>query len=168
MPSIWPNLSKEPTTPRVTNARSESREILENDRESKKLESNSFKNLTELYENFSLEKAECVVITTDAKITFLRLNFDGKPSIKYSLKLLENLNYKMWCADLSIKKRHIENIDFKHITSLSTLCKILSPLDDAYEYKIRGQLNEEDLIEEALKLLKTPKLSGNKKNIFPD
>ena len=119
-----------------------------------------------MYEKFSLEKTECVVITTDTKNTFLRLNFDGKPSIKYSLKLLENLDYKMWCADLSIKKRHIENIDFKHITSFSTLCKILSPLDDAYEYKIRGQLNEEDLVEEALKLIKTPKLSGNKKISF--
>ena len=70
----------------------------------------------------------------------------------------------MWCAHLSIRKRHIENIDFKppeHITSFSTLCKILSLLDDAYKYKIREQINEEDMIEKALELLKIPKLSGN-------
>ena len=76
----------------------------------------------------------------------------------------------MWCADFSFDK-HIENIDFKpteHITSFSTLCKILSLLDDAYKYKIRGQFNEEDLVEEALGLFKNTKLSGNKKNIFPD
>ena len=87
VPSIWPNLpsvylSKELTIPRVTNARSESRKILEKARESKKLESDSFKNLTELYETFSLEKTECVVIKTDTQITFLRVNFDEKPSIK--------------------------------------------------------------------------------------
>ena len=60
---------------------------------------------------------------------------------------------------ISITKRHVENIDFKpeHITSLSTLCKILSLLDDAYKYKIREQINEENLIEEALELLKNPK-----------
>ena len=72
----------------------------------------------------------------------------------------------MWCADLWIKKRHIENIDLKppeHITSFSTLCKILSLLDDAYKYKIREQFNEEGLNEEALELFKNPKLSGNKK-----
>ena len=52
----------------------------------------------------------------------------------------------MWCADLSIKKRHIQNIDFKppgHITSFSTLCKILPLLEDSYKYKIREQFNEE-------------------------
>ena len=167
VPSILPNLpkylSKELTIPRVTNARSESRKILEKARESKKLKSDSFKNLTELYEKFSLQKTECVVIKTDTQITFVRLNVDEKPSIKYSLKILENyLDYEMWCAELSIKKRHIQNIDFKppgHITSFSTLCKILSLLEDPYKYKVREQFNEEDLAEEALELLKNPKLS---------
>ena len=95
MPSIWPNLpkylSKELTIPLVSNARSESRKILEIARESKKLESDSIKNLTELYEKFCLEKTECVVIKTDTQITFVRVNFDEKPSIKYSLKILESI-----------------------------------------------------------------------------
>ena len=63
----------------------------------------------------------------------------------------------MWCADLPIKKRRIQNIDFKLPSPHDAkYCH----LEDSYKHKIREQFNEEELIEEALELLKKSKGIG--------
>ena len=165
IPSVWPNLprhlSREHVTPRPTNATSTSLELHNTARESERREADSFNSLTELVEKFPLDDMRYIVIKMDANITFSCLDVEHKPEVKDSLKLLSNLSYEMWCKGLHVKPKQIEeepNKLPKQITSFMVLSKMLLLLDN-----IREMLNEEDLIEEVMELLKNPKLSCNNK-----
>ena len=170
IPSVWPNLprhlSREPVTPRPTNATSTSRELLNTSRENERQEADSFNTLIELVEKFPLDDMRYIVIKVDTNMTFSCLDVEHISEVKCGLKVLSNLSYEMWCKGLHVKPKQIEeepNKLPKQITSFMVLSKILLLLEKRCDDNMREMLNEEDLIEEVMELLKNPKLSCNKK-----
>ena len=157
IPSVRPNLprhlSREPVTPRPTKATLTSRELLNTARENERREADSFNSLTELVEKFPLNDMRYIVIKMDTNRTFSCLDVEQKPEVKYSLKLLSNLSYEMWCKGLHVKPKQIEeepNKLPKQITSFMVLSKIVLLLEKRCDENMREMLNEEDLIEEDL------------------
>ena len=178
-PTIWPNLSehltKEQPVPRATsNETSSSRQILVLHREAeeqlKKQFDDSFSSLTELSSKFSFTDIKYTVIKSEIQTSFLALDVTVTPTVIYSLKLFENLNYEVWCDGRLIKftlleKSHAEKLP-EHINSFDMLCKILLLLEKFHESNTRDKMNVSDLIDEVIELLHNPKLCNNPKICF--
>ena len=178
IPSIWPNLplhlSKEPPPTRPTTmATSSLREMMDNLREQEEQheaqERDSFNSLSELEEKFSLNNVPVdAIIKKGNYFLFLSTKSEEKPEIKYAMKLSENLTYELHCDGLPLKRKQIDDIKDspEKLSSFSPHVNVLVALEKMYEGKFRENIEEEELIEEAINLLKNLRLYDNKQIAF--
>ena len=178
IPSIWPNLplhlSKEPPPPKPTTmATSSSREMMDNLREQEEQheaqERDSFNSLSELEEKFSLNDVPVdAIIKKENYFLFLSTKSEEKPEIKYAMKSSENLTVELHCDGLPLKRKQIDDIKDlpEKLSSFSLLVNVLVALEKMYEGKFRENIEEEELIEEVIKLLKNSRLYDNKRIAF--
>ena len=132
-------------------------------------EMDSFNGLSELEEKFCLNNVPVdVIIKKENYFLFLSTKSEEKPEIKYAMKLSENLTYELHCDGLPLKHKQIDDIKDLHekLSSFSLLVNVLVALEKMYEGKFWENIEEEELIEEVIKLLKNSRLYDNKRIAF--
>ena len=84
------------------------------------------------------------------------------------MKLSENLTYELHCDGLPLKRKQTDDIKDlpEKLSSFSLLVNVLVALEKMYEGKFRENIEEEELIEEVIKLLKNSRLYDNKRIAF--
>ena len=139
VPSIFPNLP-EYLTKSIPEKRSETTSILSRFQKdyvlaeqvaAQFLESDKISSIFELNEKLQLEQnfpKNVSKLVTDEKIMFVSLKEDesGKPVIECSLTVAKDLNYEMWCKQISIPKSKVSHISKETIDSCSSVVNILA------------------------------------------
>ena len=169
-------LSKTPVKERATirsssASRLQMQQLREQDDADKVREKDRFSSLVELDAKLDPDTLppDVIVSYSDRSRMFLSVSEDGKPAIKYCLKISESLHFEMWCQGKKFYKKYFPDPEIstsQYLNSCNSLIKILNFLRENFVGCAEDVKTEKDLLNEIVDQLHNEKLCDNRKISF--